>query len=142
LGAAKSKVLSQEKVTAYIRRAISSFKRFHYVAAHPADLIQDFYELGLITEEDQERAIAEVLKEIRSEHYNGPHPPNHIAAEPKCRGAQMLQFTWDCIYLKRRVCFKFAMAGSQADERLVVIGIHSDYNPNYFEKLERKKKFR
>lgn len=132
--------LSDVQVRSFIRRASELFKRSGYVAAHPPDLSEDFRKLELLTCDEQESAIENILQEISPKWYKGPHPPNHIAHEPKCRGARMLQFVWFCSYLNREICFKFAVHGRPSKERLFVIGIHDDYDPTGFEKLEQKNK--
>lgn len=127
--------LSQQQVLAYIRRARQAFQRSGYVMGS-LKLSEEFRALDLITGDEQRDGIDGVLNEISSEHYGGPHPPEHIAGEPICKGARMLHFVWSSARFRRRMYFKFCLSGKAGRERLVILSLHEDYRPNYFEKLD------
>ncbi len=101
----------------------------------PQNTASDFYNLTLISHDEQLSAIESVLGEISAVNYRGPYPPNNKSREQKCKGAVMLQFVWhsDC-FGGKEMCFKFCVV----DQRLVVLRIHPAYNPNQFERMEKE----
>jgi hypothetical protein len=122
--------LSADKVESFLRRARNSFEKWGFVAGSPKNTVADFWNLELISHDDQLNAIGSILREIEEGNYSGPHPPDHKSREPKCKGAQMLQFVWHSkCFGGKEMCFKFCMV----DERLAVLRIHEAYNPNLFE---------
>jgi hypothetical protein len=126
--------LTEQQVAAHIRRARQAFQRSAYVMGS-LKLSEEFRLLDLITGDEQRDAVGGVLGEISSEHYSGPHPPRHIAGEPVCKGARMLHFVWPSARFGKRMYFKFCLSGKMGRERLVILSLHEDYMPNYFEKL-------
>jgi hypothetical protein len=121
--------LSAEQVESFLRRAWSSFEKSGFIAGSPKNTVADFYNLELISHDDQLTAIGCILSEIEKGNYRGPHPPNQKSKEPKCKEAKMLQFVWHSTCFKgKEMYFKFCMV----DERLAVLRIHEAYNPNRF----------
>jgi hypothetical protein len=93
--------------------------------------------LELVDYEEQVRVLTEVLAEIGADNYNGPHPPKQLSDEPRCKGAKMMQFNWtSTCFDGRKMYVKLCIV----DERLVLLRIHPDYEPNKFAKLARPKK--
>lgn len=127
--------LSAQQVLAQIRRARQAFQRAGYVMGS-LKLADEFRSLDLITGDEQREGIEAVLNEISSEDYRGPHPPGHIAGEPVCKGARMLGFVWSSARFRRRMYFKFCLSGKAGRERVVVLSLHEEYRPNYFEELD------
>ncbi|MGC9972884.1 MAG: hypothetical protein ABSE56_20070 [Bryobacteraceae bacterium] len=126
--------LSAQQVLAQIRRARQAFQRTGYVMGS-LKLAAEFRALDLITGDEQREGIEGVLDEISSEDYRGPHPPRHIAGEPISKGARMLGFVWSSARFRQRMYFKFCLSGKAGRERLVVLSLHEEYRPDYFEKL-------
>ena len=123
--------LSPKQVEAFLRRAKQAFERQDFINASPKHTSADFWNLELITHEDQVKAIGQALDEIRPEHYCGPNPPNHKSKEPKVKGATMLQFVWKSARFNgKEMCLKVCMADR---ERLAVLRIHEAYNPNQYD---------
>jgi hypothetical protein len=97
--------LSREEVEVVLRRARADFNAYGFVVGSPLHTFQDFQELGLFS-------------------YCGPHPPDHVSKEPKCRGARMIQFAWNSeCFDRRRMYLKFCLK----DSRFVLLRIHQDY---------------
>lgn len=131
-----SERLPDGKVDFFINRARSAFTRNGSYQTGQ-NLAQDFSELDLYTAEEQHEAIAKCLQEISPNCYSGPHPPNHIACEPVCKGERLLQFVWISDNFGVKMCFKLAInTRRQSDERLIVVRLHRAYDPNRFTKLD------
>lgn len=124
------KRLSANDVAVVLRLARESFRKKGFVNGSPAHTSQDFWNLELISHEDQLGAIGQVLMEISEANYRGPHPPNHQSGEPKCKKERMVQFRWTSEFFEgEEMYFKFCMV----DGRLVVLRLHADCDPNRFE---------
>lgn len=116
--------LSREEVEVVLRRARADFNAYGFVVGSPLHTFQDFQELGLFSHEEQLDTIGSVLDEIAACAYCGPHPPDHVSKEPKCRGARMIQFAWNSeCFDRRRMYLKFCLK----DSRFVLLRIHQDY---------------
>lgn len=116
--------LSHEEVEVVLRRARADFNAYGFVVGSPWHTSQDFQELGLFSHEEQLDALGSVLDEIAANHYCGPHPPDHLSGEPKCRGARMVQFAWNSECFEGKWMYvKFCLK----DSRFVLLRIHPDY---------------
>jgi len=116
--------LSLEEVEVVLRRARADFNAYGFVVGSPLHTSQDFQELGLFSHEEQLDTIGSVLDEIAACDYCGPHPPDHLSKEPKCRGARMIQFAWNSeCFDRRRMYLKFCLK----DNRFALLRIHQDY---------------
>ena len=133
----QGEVLSLEKVESFLRHARQIFPSRDFVVGSTTHTISDLHELELVEWEEQVAVLTKVLAEICAENYIGPHPPRHLSDEPRCKGARMLQFKWtSACFDGNRMYVKFCIV----DERLVLLRIHPDYEPNRFAKLERQKR--
>jgi hypothetical protein len=118
------KKLSGEEVARQLRRARQYFANSGFAVGSPSHISDDFSQLLLISHEEQTEALRKVLDEISPDHYNGPHPPDHISREPKCKGERMLQFTWpSACFGGKRMYVKFCLK----DNRLYLVRIHKDF---------------
>ena len=116
--------LSHAEVEVVLRRARTDFDAYGFVVGSPLHTSQDFQELGLFSHEEQLDAIGSVLDEVSACDYRGPHPPDHLSKEPKCKGARMIQFAWNSACFEgRRMYVKFCLK----DGRFVLLRIHPDY---------------
>lgn len=115
--------LSAEEVERLLRRARTDFKASGFLVGSPLHTSQDFQDLGLVAHDDQLEAIGRVLDEISSDHYCGPHPPQHLSSEPKCKGKRMIQFSWtSACFGNASMYVKFCLK----DDRFVLLRIHRD----------------
>jgi hypothetical protein len=123
------KRLSPEEVAAILRRARQYFDASDFIVGSPLHTSADFQELSLFSHEEQKDALQEVLREVSPEFYCGPHPPDHLAGEPKCKGERLIQFSWqsEC-FNGKQMYVKFCLKHN----RLILLRIHVDY-------YERKK---
>jgi len=94
------------------------------------NLPSDFTNLDLVLPEEKDECIESILAEITPDDFNGPHPPNHLAGEPKAAGLRMVQFAWpsNC-FANKRMCFKFCLS---PERRLILLRLHDDYEPNRY----------
>lgn len=121
--------LTPQEVATKIRLAREYFQLRGYVAGQ--HLPSDFTKLDLILPEEKEEGIRSVLSEITPDCFNGPHPPNHLAGEPKASGLRMVQFAWpsNC-FDRKRMYLKFCLSPSS---RLFLLRLHEDYEPNRYQ---------
>lgn len=116
--------LSAEEVEKVLRRARQYFSTSDFLVGSPYHTSADFEALLLISHEEQKDALRKVLEEISPECYNGPHPPDHISGEPKCKGERMHQFWWtSACFEQKRMYVKFCLKGN----RFVLLRIHLDF---------------
>jgi hypothetical protein len=132
--------LTPDQVSSQIRLAIKAADLGGFVSASYR-VSTMLAELGLFLSSEQEERLKNLLQEIALEHqsnpacYNGPHPPNHLSGEPKCKDLRMLQFAWNSnCFDGRKMYIKFCLNGN----RLVLISLHVDYEPGKFSKMEEK----
>ena len=120
--------LTEKQVAAQLRLAREAFRNRGWLAGS-GWVSSDFGALGLVSHEEQTAAIRKILAEIAERDYCGPHPPNHLAGEPKCKDLRLLQFTWVSESFQfRMMYFKFCVSG----QRLFVLRLHPAYGPNRF----------
>lgn len=125
-----AKRLSAEQVERALHGARDAFRRSDFIAGSPTHASGDFEALGLISHEEQSAAIGRALDEISQADYKGPHPPNHISGEPKCKGDRMLQFVWQsACFAGKRMYLKFCIKY----DRFILLRIHEAWNPNDYE---------
>jgi hypothetical protein len=116
--------LSPDEVGKMLRRARQYFAASGFIAGSPTHAFEDFQELKLISHEEQENVLGRVLEEISPADYRGPHPPDHISGEPKCKGARMVQFSWNSVCFRKKAMYvKFCLK----NDRFVLLRIHADY---------------
>ena len=121
--------LTDEDVAKFLSQAREAFMRSGFIVGSLKHTIPDFQILNLVTSEDHQETIHAVLNELEVTQYNGPHPPDHISGEPKCKGARMLQFVWNSACFENKLMYiKLCMVNG----RLAVLRIHEDCNPNKF----------
>ena len=125
---AQAQPLTPEQIATQIRLARQFFARTGYVAG--GNLPSDFTDLNLFLPEEKEEIIESTLSEIAPEYCNGPHPPNHLAGEPKASGLRMVQFAWpsNC-FDKKRMYLKFCLS---PESRLILLRLHVDHEPNRY----------
>ena len=136
-----AKSLTSAQVSTQIRLAIKAAESGF--TAGSVKLSTEFSKLGLVSYQEQEELLKNVLQEIALEHqtnpscYNGPYHPYDLSKEPKCKGIRMLQFVWNSNCCNRQKMFvKFCLH----ENRLVLLSVHPDYELTKFSKMEEQTK--
>jgi hypothetical protein len=80
---------------------------------------EDSGELNLCSFDEQERALAEIIREISYRDYAGSHPPLKGVREA-ITGRELFAFTFHSKYLEKRIYFKFAVDSHQ----LFIVSFH------------------
>ncbi len=88
-------------------------------ANHPK-IVGELYELDVSDSSELWDLILGLLKEIKSEDYDGGRPPQ-LSTEKAIKGKDLWAFAWDSLRLKKRMYLKFALK----DDIFYYVSLHA-----------------
>ena len=112
---------SQEAL-ACARKALEEHDRFWL--GNVPKMEAEFYELGLLTEEERYMAIDIALIEIVPGDRKGPVAPHDRASHGPFFGEKLYAFKWQSQQLKKLMYLKFALPSDPPPEKLAVYSFH------------------
>jgi hypothetical protein len=104
------------------RKALEAQDRFWL--GNVPKLEVEFYELGLLTEEERYLAVDIALIEIVSGDRKGPVAPHDRAGHGPFFGEKLYAFKWESQNLKKLMYLKFALPSKPPPEKLAVYSLH------------------
>lgn len=91
-----------------LKGAIEAIQSNRVGFANRPKIVGELYELGAGESSELWDLILKLLKEIKSEDYDGGHPPQS-SNEKAIKGKDLWAFSWDSGRLKKRMYLKFAL---------------------------------
>ena len=92
--------------------------------ANPAKIVGELNELDIDDSSEVWDLIFDLLKEVKSDHYDGGYPPQS-ANEKVIAGKDLWAFTWDSVKLGKRMYLKFALK----DDVFYYVSLHESRFP-------------
>src|SRR5579862_9323980 len=109
---------SSSYVLAAARQALDKHGRFWL--GNVTKVESEFYELGILTEEERYASIDIALMEIGPKDRMGPRSPNDISVHPPFTGAPLYAFCWASAHFAKRMYIKFALISGSGPSQLVI----------------------
>jgi hypothetical protein len=115
---------SHKELTGKLQQARKALYATGFTPVDPLKLGNDFSDLSLFTQEEQNEAISTALLEVSANDYRGLRPPAE-AFEQCVRGEEMFDFKWESKFFKRKMYLKFCLVGNE----LWIFSLHEDRPP-------------
>jgi hypothetical protein len=103
------------------KRSLENYGRFWF---GNLKVESDFYDLGLVTEQERYMAVDIALQEIGPHDRSGPEPPNNVSSGPPFHKRYLYAFCWKSKEFAKLMYFKFAVIPGSGKSRLAVYSFH------------------
>lgn len=97
---------------------------------NPGKVEREFYELGLLTEEERYVAIDMALQELCADHRLGPQPPDDISSHRPFPGERLFAFSWHSGYMGKQMYIKFALLEGSGPCKMALYSFHEEKPKN------------